>query len=68
MAGLLLAMHRDSGNTVVIVSHDADEIRRIADYAIFIDQGRVVVAAPITRFSTGENNSALRQFLRIDES
>ncbi|MBO9126102.1 MULTISPECIES: thiamine ABC transporter ATP-binding protein [unclassified Rhizobium] len=68
MAGLLLAMHRDSGNTVVIVSHDADEIRRIADYAIFIDQGRVAVAAPIARFSTGENNSALRQFLRIDES
>ena len=68
MAGLLLAMHRDSGNTVVIVSHDADEIRRIADYAIFIDHGRVAVAAPIDRFSTGEDNSALRQFLRIDES
>ena len=45
-----------------------DEIRRIADYAIFIDHGRVVVAAPIERFSTGEDNSALRQFLRIDES
>jgi thiamine transport system ATP-binding protein len=68
MAALLIAMHRDSGNTVVIVSHDPEEVRRIADYAIFIDQGRIAVAAPIDRFSTGETHSALRQFLRIDES
>jgi thiamine transport system ATP-binding protein len=61
-------MHLEGGNTVVIVSHDADEIRRIADYAIFIDHGRVAVAAPIGRFSTGENHPALRQFLRIGES
>ncbi|WP_160007771.1 ATP-binding cassette domain-containing protein [Rhizobium sp. 18055] len=68
MAALLIAMHRDSGNTVVIVSHDPEEVRRIADYAIFIDQGRIAVAAPIDRFSTGEDHPALRQFLRIDES
>lgn len=68
MAALLLDMHRDSGNTVVIVSHDVDEMRRIADYAIFIDHGRVAAAAPIGRFMAGENHPALRQFLRIDES
>jgi len=68
MASLLSDMHRESGNTVVLVSHDAEEIKRIADYAIFIDHGRVAVAAPIAQFSTGENHPALRQFLRIDES
>lgn len=64
MAALLLDMHRDTGNTVVVVSHDPDEVRRIADHAVFIEDGRVAVSAPIAGFLAGDEHPGLRQFLR----
>jgi thiamine transport system ATP-binding protein len=64
MAALLLDMHRETANTVVMVSHDPDEVRRIADHAIFIEHGRVAVSAPIAGFLTGDEHRGLRQFLR----
>ncbi|MDM9624367.1 ATP-binding cassette domain-containing protein [Rhizobium sp. S152] len=64
MAALLLDMHRQSGNTVVIVSHDPDEVRRIADFALFIEGGQVAVAAPIGDFTSRRNHHGLAQFLQ----
>ncbi|CCM77721.1 ATP-binding cassette domain-containing protein [Rhizobium mesoamericanum] len=64
MAALLLDMHRETGNTVVVVSHDPDEIRRIADFGLFIEAGRIVVAAPIDEFLSHEDHPGLTQFLR----
>jgi thiamine transport system ATP-binding protein len=64
MASLLLEMHRDTGNTVVMVSHDPDEVRRIADHAVFIEHGRVAVSVPIGGFLAGDEHPGLRQFLR----
>ncbi len=63
MAALLLDMHKETANTVIIVSHDPDEVRRIADYAVFIDRGRIAVAAPIGPFLSHEGHRGLRQFL-----
>jgi molybdate transport system ATP-binding protein len=31
---------------IVYVSHDADEVRQLADHAIVLDQGRVVRSGP----------------------
>jgi thiamine transport system ATP-binding protein len=64
MALLLLDLHRESGNTVVMVSHDADEVRRVADHAIFIEHDRVAVNVPIAGFVAGDEHPGLRQFLR----
>ncbi|KQV20391.1 thiamine ABC transporter ATP-binding protein [Rhizobium sp. Root1203] len=64
MAALLLEMHRESVNTVVMVSHDPEEVRRIADHAIFIEHGRVAVSAPIAGFLAETEHPGLRQFLR----
>jgi thiamine transport system ATP-binding protein len=64
MADLLLDLHRETGNTVVIVSHDPDEVRRIADYALFIDGGTIALSAPLAEFTRREDVSALQLFLR----
>ncbi|MBB3395977.1 MULTISPECIES: ATP-binding cassette domain-containing protein [unclassified Rhizobium] len=63
MAALLLDMHRETGNTVVVVSHDPDEVKRIADFGLFIEDGRIVVAAPIDEFLGHEDHAGLTQFL-----
>ena len=41
MAKLLVDLHRETGNTVVIVTHDRDEIRRVADRVLVVEQGRI---------------------------
>jgi thiamine transport system ATP-binding protein len=64
MAVLLLDMHRETGNTVVVVSHDPDEVKRIADFGLFLEDGRIVVAAPIDEFLGRADHSGLTQFLR----
>ncbi|MDI7864872.1 ATP-binding cassette domain-containing protein [Rhizobiaceae bacterium n13] len=50
MADLLLELHRESGNTIVMVTHDADELRRLANHAVYVDQGRIAIAAPLNEF------------------
>ncbi len=64
MAALLLDMHRETGNTVVVVSHNSDEVKRIADFGLFLEDGRIAVAAPIDEFLGREDHPGLSQFLR----
>ncbi|QND48833.1 ATP-binding cassette domain-containing protein [Rhizobium lusitanum] len=64
MAELLTTLHRETGNTVLIVSHDPSEVRRLADHAVFIDGGAIRLSAPIDRFLTQDNIPALTTFLQ----
>ena len=41
MGRLLLELHRESGNTVVIVSHEPDEVEAIADHRLVVENGRL---------------------------
>jgi thiamine transport system ATP-binding protein len=41
MAELLLDLHRETKNTVVIVTHDRGEIERLADAVLLVERGRV---------------------------
>lgn len=50
MATLLLALQRDTGNTVLLVTHDPAELRRLADHAVFVTQGRIALSAPVGEF------------------
>jgi thiamine transport system ATP-binding protein len=43
MRNLLLDLHREAGNTVLLVTHDLEEVRRLADRVIFIEDGKVLV-------------------------
>jgi thiamine transport system ATP-binding protein len=64
MAELLTALHRETGNTVLIVSHDPAEVRRLADHAVFIDAGNIRLSAPIGTFLAEQGIPALRTFLQ----
>ncbi|KGD87433.1 MULTISPECIES: ATP-binding cassette domain-containing protein [Rhizobium/Agrobacterium group] len=63
MAKLLLELHREVGNTVLIVTHDPDEVGRLADHAIFIDHGQILLQAPTTEFLARRDIPALAEFL-----
>ncbi|WP_430250857.1 ATP-binding cassette domain-containing protein [Neorhizobium sp. DAR64860/K0K1] len=48
MASLLLDLHRETGNTVVIVSHDRAEVQKLADVVVAVDDGTIVNSAANT--------------------
>ncbi|MBB6485500.1 ATP-binding cassette domain-containing protein [Rhizobium lusitanum] len=64
MVELLKTLHRETRNTVLIVSHDPAEVRRLADHAVFIDGGRIALSAPIETFLNTVDIPALTTFLR----
>jgi thiamine transport system ATP-binding protein len=41
MGDLLAALHRDEGFTVLMITHDPDEARRLADRFVLIEAGHV---------------------------
>ncbi|EUC00099.1 Fe(3+)-transporting ATPase [Rhizobium sp. CF080] len=63
MANLLIDLHRETGNTVLIVTHDPDEVGRLADHAIFIDHGQILLQAPVEEFLSQRDIPALAEFL-----
>ena len=62
MAGLLLDLHRETRNTVLVVTHDPDEVGRLADHAIFIDHGEIALQAPAKEFLGRHDIPALAEF------
>lgn len=62
MRNLLLDLHRESGNTVLIVTHDPEEVRRVADHVIFIDDGKILIRAEKKDFFQSDSE-ALKHFL-----
>ena len=48
MASLLLDLHRETGNTVVIVSHDRAEVQKLADVVVAVGDGTIVNSAANT--------------------
>ncbi|SCB22139.1 ATP-binding cassette domain-containing protein [Rhizobium hainanense] len=64
MVELLKILHRETGNTVLIVSHDPAEVRRLADHAAFIAGGTIELAAPIGTFLETDGIPALTTFLQ----
>jgi thiamine transport system ATP-binding protein len=48
MASLLLDLHRETGNTVVIVSHDRAEVQKLADVVVGVDDGTIATSAANT--------------------
>ncbi|MGF9565825.1 ATP-binding cassette domain-containing protein [Neorhizobium sp. JUb45] len=65
MARLLLELHRETGNTVAIVTHDAGEVRQLADHALFIDHGEVALQAEIEVFLMRRDVPGLTEFLDL---
>lgn len=63
MGALLCELHRETGNTVLIVTHDPDDVRRLADHALLIDHGKILLQAPVAEFLERRDISQLADFL-----
>jgi thiamine transport system ATP-binding protein len=63
MAALLAELHRDGGNTVLIVTHQPDEVRKLAKNVVFLDAGRVLYSGLVDGFFASQNVKAIETFL-----
>lgn len=52
MGALLIELQRAEGFTILMITHDRDEARRLADRFIAIEAGRVATVGPIERLDT----------------
>lgn len=64
MAALLLELHRETRNTVVMISHDRDEVTRLADQVIFLENGRILFSGGVAAFRKRIDSPAIERFLR----
>lgn len=63
MTTRLLDLHLETGNTVLIVTHDPQEVARLADHIIFVEAGRIAWQGSKEAFLQKRDMPALRQFL-----
>ncbi|PZP52778.1 MAG: thiamine ABC transporter ATP-binding protein [Agrobacterium fabrum] len=63
MTSLLLDLHVETKNTVIIVSHHPDDIKKLAQRVVFLDRGRVVYAGATADFFATQNVKAIDSFL-----
>ena len=54
MSALLVELHRETGNTVLMVTHDPQEVRRSADHVLVLKRGRITADLPAAAFLAGE--------------
>jgi ABC-type thiamine transport system, ATPase component len=64
MAALLVALHEETGNTVLMVSHDREEVTTLADRVLFLDGGKIVFSGTVQEFGKRDDIEAIRRFLQ----
>lgn len=67
MADLLLDLHLETGNSVLIVTHDPRDIERLADDVIFIDHGKIHLHCNKADFFDMDKNETLEAFLGVSK-
>ncbi|MBD9374814.1 thiamine ABC transporter ATP-binding protein [Rhizobium sp. ARZ01] len=67
MAALLSELRTETGSTLLFITHQVEDLRRLADEAMFIDNGAIALMAPIEAFLAHRELPALADFLGIDE-
>lgn len=63
MASLLLDLHAETKNTLIIVTHHPEDIKKLAQRVVFLDRGRVVYTGPTADFFATQNVKAVDSFL-----
>ena len=66
MAGLLRELGTETGSTLMFITHQLEDVRRLADHAIFVDGGTIALMEPIASFLANREIPALANFLGID--
>lgn len=63
MTSLLLDLHGETKNTVIIVTHHPDDVKKLAQQVVFLERGRVVYTGPTADFFATQNVKAVDSFL-----
>ncbi|ASY70859.1 thiamine ABC transporter ATP-binding protein [Sinorhizobium fredii] len=67
MRALLSDLHAEEGNTILLITHHPDDVRRLADSVLFLDQGRIVAHDALDRFLARRDLDAVNRFLGNEE-
>lgn len=63
MAGLLLELRIETKSTMLFITHQPEDIRRLAERVIFLEAGAIVVDAPARDFLSRRDPPAVAKFL-----
>ncbi|UDF31582.1 UNVERIFIED_ORG: thiamine ABC transporter ATP-binding protein [Roseateles sp. XES5] len=63
MAGLLLELRTETKSTMLFITHQPEDIRRLAERVIFLEAGAIVVDAPARDFLSRRDPPAVAKFL-----
>ncbi len=65
MAVLLQELHRESKNTILVVTHHPDDIARLADSVVFLVDGRIIFKGDTEAFFAATHIHEIGNFLDI---
>jgi tungstate transport system ATP-binding protein len=60
---MIQGMRRDKGITVVMVTHNVFQAKRIADQVIYIDEGRIVETGPVEKVFSPQAHVRTRAYV-----
>lgn len=64
MAGLLKELQSENGNTVLLVTHHPDDIRRLADAVVFLSDGKILFQGATEAFFSATDIPEVGSFLQ----
>ncbi|MDQ1187312.1 thiamine ABC transporter ATP-binding protein [Agrobacterium larrymoorei] len=64
MAGLLKDLQSENGNTVLLVTHHPDDIRRLADAVVFLSDGKILFQGTTEAFFSATDIPEVGAFLQ----
>ncbi|WP_313592876.1 thiamine ABC transporter ATP-binding protein [Agrobacterium cavarae] len=64
MAGLLKELQSENGNTVLLVTHHPDDIRRLADAVVFLSDGKILFQGATDAFFSATDIPEVGAFLQ----
>ena len=67
MGDLLIDLHSQENNTILMVTHHPDDVARLTDRVLFLDEGRILVDAPTETFLQRTDIPAVARFLGRQE-
>lgn len=66
MTALLAQLRAETNGTLLFITHQLDDVQRLADQAMFVDRGSIALFAPLETFLAHRRLPALNDFLGID--
>jgi phospholipid/cholesterol/gamma-HCH transport system ATP-binding protein len=65
LGNLMLRLKKQLGLTSVVVTHELDLMRKVADQVVFLHKGRVIYFGPVDRLEASDDPD-IREFLDMD--